>query len=89
MKINKTYWIIIGIVGVVAIWYLFLRKKDDKAKEESGFLLCRPDCTLDSYLYGGNGCASGYKLDVDFNMGNTEFYCRRCNCPKRTKTIMN
>jgi hypothetical protein len=34
MNITKNQWIIIAVVGAVAIWYFFLRKKDTK---ESGY----------------------------------------------------
>ena len=32
-KLSKRQWIIIGVVGAIAIWYLFLRKKNSKTKE--------------------------------------------------------
>lgn len=32
-KLSKRQWIIIGVVGAIAIWYLFLRKKNSKPKE--------------------------------------------------------
>lgn len=34
MNISKNQWIVIGIVGAIAVWYFFLRKKD--TNEESG-----------------------------------------------------
>ena len=36
MNISKNQWIVIGIVGAVAVWYFFLRKKDDA--KENGYM---------------------------------------------------
>jgi hypothetical protein len=35
MNITKNQWIVIGIVGAIAVWYFFLRKKDET--KESGY----------------------------------------------------
>lgn len=35
MKLTKTQWIVVAIVGAILVWYFLLRKKDTK-KEESG-----------------------------------------------------
>ena len=35
MKISKNQWIVIGVLGAIAIWYFFLRKKDET--KESGY----------------------------------------------------
>lgn len=37
MKLTKTQWIIVAVVAGVAIWYFFLRKKDEGTKKESGY----------------------------------------------------
>lgn len=36
MNITKNQWIVIGIVGAVAIWYFFLRKKDNESGYRKG-----------------------------------------------------
>lgn len=39
MKLSKTQWIVVAVIGIVAIWYFFLRNKNNKNnKEESGLL---------------------------------------------------
>jgi hypothetical protein len=37
MKLTKTQWIVVAVVAGVAIWYFFLRKKDEGTKKESGY----------------------------------------------------
>ena len=64
MNISKNQWIIIGIVGAVAVWYFFLRKKDDV--KESGYgvhPVSRPTCPAGQCLCSdvpgrGWGCDS-------------------------------
>ena len=38
MNITKQQWAIIGVVAVIAVWYLFLRKKDSKDSKAIAFI---------------------------------------------------
>ena len=51
MKISKNQWIVIGVIGAIAIWYFFLRKKDDV--KESGYESVKP-CTTPCYCDSTN-----------------------------------
>ena len=53
MNITKNQWIAIGVVGAVAVWYFFLRKKDTK---ESGY-----DNNL--MIFGNENGYTNYQLD--------------------------
>lgn len=37
MKLTKTQWILVALVAALAIWYFFLRNKDEGTKKESGY----------------------------------------------------
>jgi hypothetical protein len=53
MKLTNTQWIIVAVVGAVAIWYFFLRKKDET--KESGFHYGNCDQTDCDTFCGGVG----------------------------------
>jgi len=66
MKLTKTQWIIVAVVAGVAIWYFFLRKKDEGTKKESGYTNFDLDGGSPEYGYMGYevgpGVESGYGL---------------------------
>ena len=76
MKLTKTQWIIVAVVAGVAIWYFFLRKKDEGTKKESGYTNFDLDGgSLEAGYYGITGFSgneTGYnETDLGANI-NTE-----------------
>ena len=63
MKLTKTQWILVAVVSL-AIWYFFLRKKDEGTKKENGYYMYNPneDSLNSPYFdaYGSDGTESGY-----------------------------
>jgi len=66
MKLTKTQWIIVAVVGVVAIYYFFLRNKGNTNKESSYTLFGGPRscvgriCKSPGYSGTcGQGCSCG------------------------------
>lgn len=58
MKISKNQWIVIGIVGAIAIWYFFLRKKDNESGYQSSSSNS-DDCPYPKcYCGDARGCSS-------------------------------
>ena len=69
MKISKNQWIVIGVLGAIAIWYFFLRKKNET--KESGYDNFQLDDGSLESAYGPQGGAYG-------NYGNESGYI---TCP--------
>lgn len=67
MNISKNQWMVIGVLGVIAIWYFFLRKEKEK-NEESGWLWNWPEY--------GKKCPRGYRL---VTAGEDAGWCRGGN----------
>lgn len=36
MNLSRTQWMIVAVLGAVAVWYFFLRKKEDKKESAYG-----------------------------------------------------
>ena len=87
MNISKNQWIVIGIVGAVAIWYFLLRKKDNESGYESGGGSSTCDCCNNSSL----SCASGYcGICCESHGGTKAAGCGGSSVRKRSaKTITN
>jgi hypothetical protein len=79
MKLTKTQWIIVAVVAGVAIWYFFLRKKDEGTKKESGYTNFDLDGgTLEAGYYGimgFSGNETGYnETDLGANIDTETGY---------------
>ena len=70
MKISKNQWVVIGVLGAIAIWYFFLRKKNET--KESGYSNFQLDGGSLESSYGPEYGAYG-------NYGNESSYI---TCPE-------
>jgi hypothetical protein len=65
MKLTKTQWILVAVVAL-AIWYFFLRKKDEGTKKENGYYMYNPneDSLNSPYFdaYGSDGTESSFEI---------------------------
>lgn len=62
MNITKNQWIAIGVVGAVAVWYFFLRKKKMESGYDSNLMIIGNESGYgpDFGAYGSYGNESGY-----------------------------
>ena len=76
MNISKKQWFMIGIVGVIALWYFFLRKKGT-TKEQSMKAIQTP--TEQTPVATGNWYSmadeNGYRQEGSGNRG-----LKKCDC---------
>ena len=75
MKLEKKHWIIIAVVlGIIAVWYFFLRKK----KTESSYT--KISCPKGYYFSGGK-CIPYDITGQESNLTGAAYYdCRRKQC---------
>lgn len=63
MNITKNQWIAIGVVGAVAVWYFFLRKKDTESGYDNNLMLIGNENGYTNYQLDGGSLESGYGPD--------------------------
>lgn len=77
MNISKNQWIAIGVVGAVAVWYFFLRKKKMESGYDSNLMIIGNESGYgpDFGAYGSYGNESGYKAKPTGSAGDGKQWC--------------